>query len=279
MSSKREKSNHIERYNHLDENNNVAAVTLYNLNNDCLVELCQFLNIIDLYRLRKVSQRFNDIIVNNIMKNREINLEKIKEFCSVRKVLKIFGSTLSGLVASESDVQYRSARCTNSEQLFHILNKNCHNIRHLNIAVKINEISTDSCDQFSNKLTNLKSIRIENVNGSIRRSIGYSNFAERLLQHTKGIEKLEMKNFAPNISSVRRFSNIHTFVLDSCTIKLEQFTEIMKNLGNKLKHFEWNDSCWFLGVGNSLIGKVIEIIDEYNLNLITLKISDTAHSR
>lgn len=78
---------------------------LTDLNDKCLIHLFKHLDVISLAKLSKTCDRFYEIITNHIIPLRTIDFSTFSRKCSVRKMLALFGKSMTRIVVHEHDIQ------------------------------------------------------------------------------------------------------------------------------------------------------------------------------
>lgn len=271
----------------VDPNNDngvtIKPKTIFDLCDDLLFKIFGYLGTLDLYRISKTYQHFNKIICTEVMKKYEINFHKIHQFCSIHKMLKIFGANLSGLTISSNHVKYRNLSNSKSEELLYLISRHFDNLKYLNVSLNLkHNISDEVFEKFAKKLINLKKITIASslkYHPFCRSNRRYQKNGSKLLDK---FAKIELNNIIEATFCKFKFitlpfsilSNLSALTFDRCDINIDSFCVLMKHLAGQLKYFAFMDSVHDMKNEMDLDDaiKIVNILNDYNPNLITLKL-------
>lgn len=82
-----------------------SLMNLMDMNDDCLIHLFKFLDIISLARMSKADDRCHYLILKHIIPTRTIDFSTFSKLRSVRKLFALFGTSMARIVVKEDDIQ------------------------------------------------------------------------------------------------------------------------------------------------------------------------------
>lgn len=100
-----------------------SLVQLMDMNDDCLIHVLQFLDIISLAKMSKADQRFYNLITTYIIPKCTIDVSTFSKHCSVRKIFALFGKSMTSIVMSTDDIQIAVPRHSKFDEMLCMLVK------------------------------------------------------------------------------------------------------------------------------------------------------------
>lgn len=234
----------------IDENNNVVELSLVNLNDDCLIEIFKYVDGIELYYLTKVSKRFKCIVSSSI-RNGVLNLRKLPKALSATQILKTIGKSLSTLTATAKNDKYLNTISHCNKFLLH-----------LDIEINLNVVSELLFYNYMESLVNLKTIKIKQTSSEFE--------IIHFLQKAKNIGRIELCHCELNPSCNITFPNLRSLKLIGCSLDLNYFEDLMKDIGNNLEEFEIDHLPPYQDGVVFRYERMLSIINEYLINLTKL---------
>lgn len=230
----------------------VSKVTIFDLNDDCILEIFKYLVLSDWLNVSKVSDRFYRLITSHTLKNYEICLGDIRNHFSVRKVLRLFGPYASGIHAASTDIQYAPAGISNTQELFQLLSKRCRSdsLRTLRLTVDVTEMWVDLCHLLAPQLAQLEHFRLRlrwRFFPFTHSRIVEDFLLMQLLQNATQLKTLEFDNlFMSSVFFLNTdFKHLKHLSFRGCTaIDVSVFKAAMKKIGPHLKQFKWKNSSF-----------------------------------
>lgn len=232
----------------------VSKATIFDLNDDCILDILEYLELGDWLNVSKVSGRFYRLITSRTLKKNEICLSDIRNHYSVRKVLRLFGPYASGIHAESTDIQYAPAGVSNTQELFQLLSKRCRSdsLRTLRLTIDVTEMWVDLCHQLAPQLAQLEHFSLR-----WRRRFfppTHSRIVEdfllmQLLQNATQLKSLGFDNlFMSSVFFLNTdFKHLEHLSFRACTaIEVSVFQAAMKKIGAQLKRFEWKNSSFVM---------------------------------
>lgn len=158
----------------------------------------EHLNLYDLLQMSDEDTRIAQIIGEEIMSSRVLNISEISPHYSVRRAFKHFGRFVSELAVKQSDIQWKDESLNDMEEIVRLIEKRCSegNLKKLTITFDNNE--TKSCE-FRTKVPEcFKTIESLSIIQKNRRSTELDHCIETLLSACIGLKSLTLNRIGSN---------------------------------------------------------------------------------
>lgn len=236
-------------------------MNLINLNIDCLIEIFKYLPDRDLHNVTKVSKQFKKIVIENVYKHCKIPLYQIK-FPEMVNLLQQYGSNLWNIEIGFGYVpQMKTHYNWSKSEITILLLEYCPNLRKLEIEIDFNEVRNEVVDFLKEYINHLDEF-------VLRANTQLSNdfFAIR-----NNCKRFGLFHVDATLVQFNYFKNLQSITFNDCIIKIDSICDLLKNVDNNLKFFEWIDTLSRQIVCEDFI-KLVNTFYEYNKNLEILKI-------
>lgn len=99
--------------------------SMTDINDYCLLQVFEHLDINSLMKMSKVSKRFNEIITQHIIPLRTVNFSDASVCCSTQKIFQKFGPWMTRIVIDRKDMQTVAPKSTSIAELVRLIMLHC----------------------------------------------------------------------------------------------------------------------------------------------------------
>lgn len=230
-----------------DENNNECNISFAILPDDCLIEICNYLDLKSIYRLSKTNKRIYSLIVNEIIPTREIDFSEISEYISMRSFAQRFMKYIRHVTISEDDIQYKHEYLSYADAVVNIISMaRAENLRKVTLRLSFTTLQIRKINRLAEMLTNVEELELISCNRFDKFSEAGKCLSETIVMLLSRATKLRSISFKRFIFSPLNFLphhmgiNIRRICFDHCEFEdVKMFQDCIKQIGTNLVEFKW----------------------------------------
>lgn len=102
-----------------------SNLLLSDINNDCLMSIFDYLDIVSLMSLCKTNERFKAIIVDHVVSLKTFQFRELSSRVSVQKLFELFGKSMTKITIDFDDIKIVRRGYTSLEEFLHLVMDHC----------------------------------------------------------------------------------------------------------------------------------------------------------
>ncbi|XP_031628628.1 uncharacterized protein LOC116344293 [Contarinia nasturtii] len=102
-----------------------SNLLMADVNNDCLMSVFDYLDIISLMSVCKTGERYKNLITDHVIPLKTIRFGELSPTISIQKVFKLFGKSMTRIEFAANDIQWVRPGCSPLAEFLHLIKEYC----------------------------------------------------------------------------------------------------------------------------------------------------------
>ncbi|KAJ6633238.1 hypothetical protein Bhyg_16559 [Pseudolycoriella hygida] len=237
-------------------------IDVFGLNDDCIRQVCEYLDLPDLYNMSVASEELKTKVVQSAIRGRMITFSKLADCCHIVHVFKLFGCAMTKIEISEKDIQYKERKFSKFDEILRLISTYCRKdtLRHLTLQYIHGSTIADHFLSVSIPFFRcIESLTIKETDSKgLDTCIDYfecypsfntsvNDFLERVVTHAPRINSLQLYNMkiTGHFFHLDHISKLKTLSLYGCNVRMPKTFLTFLQENQHLSSFTWENSSLF----------------------------------